>query len=227
VTENPPTGLTVVSMVGSGWSCTGGTCARSDVLSPGSSYPAITVTVNVASNAPSQVTNQVTVSGGGSGSSTASDVTVIAVAVPPVLSIGKSHTGNFAQGQTSATYTVRVSNGVSAGSTSGAVAVTENRPTGLTVVSMTGSGWSCSGSTCTRSDVLSPGSTYPAITVTVNVASNAPSQVTNQVTVSGGGSGSSTASDVTVIAVAVPPVLSIGKSIQGTSLRGRQVPHTP
>ncbi len=203
VTENPPTGLTVVSMAGSGWSCTGSTCTRSDVLSPGSSYPAITVTVNVASNAPSQVTNQVTVSGGGSGSSTASDVTVIGVVVPPVLSIGKSHTGNFAQGQTSATYTVRVSNGASAGSTNGAVTVTENPPTGLTLVSMAGSGWSCVGSTCTRSDVLSSSSSYPAITVTVNVASNAPSQVTNQVTVSGGGSGSATASDVTNIATQV------------------------
>jgi uncharacterized protein (TIGR03437 family) len=203
VTENPPTGLTVVSMAGSGWSCSGGTCTRSDVLSPGSSYPAITVTVNVASNAPSQVTNQVTVSGGGSGSSTASDVTVIGGGAPPVLSIGKSHTGNFAQGQTSATYTVRVSNGASAGPTSGAVTVTENPPTGLTLVSMAGSGWSCTGSTCTRSDILSPGSSYPAITVTVNVASNAPSQVTNQVTVSGGGSGSATASDVTNIATQV------------------------
>jgi uncharacterized protein (TIGR03437 family) len=203
VTENPPTGLTVVSMAGSGWNCVGSACTRSDVLSPGSSYPAITVTVNVASNAPSQVTNQVTVSGGGSGSATASDVTVIGGGAPPVLSIGKSHTGNFAQGQTSATYTVRVSNGASAGPTSGAVTVTENPPTGLTLVSMAGSGWSCTGSTCTRSDVLSSSSSYPAITVTVIVASNAPTQVTNQVTVSGGGSGSATASDVTNIATQV------------------------
>jgi len=203
VTENPPTGLTVVSMAGSGWSCVGSTCTRSDVLSPGASYPAITVTVNVASNAPSQVTNQVTVSGGGSGSSTASDVTVIGVVVPPVLSIGKAHTGNFSQGQTNARYTVTVSNGASAGPTSGAVTVTENPPTGLALALMAGSGWSCVGSTCTRSDVLNPGSSYPAITVTVNVASNAPSQVTNQVTVSGGGSVSATASDPTNIAIHV------------------------
>jgi hypothetical protein len=117
----------------------------------------------------------------------------------PFLSIVKAHPGNFTQGQTNATYTVTVSNGASAGPTSGTVTVTENPPTGLTLVSMIGSGWSCTASACTRSDVLNAGSSYPTITVTVNVAPNAPSQVTNQVTVSGGGSNSATASDPTNI----------------------------
>jgi uncharacterized protein (TIGR03437 family) len=115
------------------------------------------------------------------------------------LTISKAHTGTFSQGQTGALYTVTVSNAASSGPTSGSVTVSENAPTGLTLASMAGSGWSCTGSTCTRSDVLSPGSSYPAITVTVNVASNAPSQVTNQVTVSGGGANSATASDVTAV----------------------------
>jgi len=123
-----------------------------------------------------------------------------AVASQPTLSISKTHSGTFAQGQTGATYTVAVGNAASSGPTTGAVAITDTLPTGLTVVSMTGSGWSCASSTCTRSDVVNAGASYPAITVTVNVASNAPSQVTNQVTVSGGGSVSATANDVTNVA---------------------------
>ena len=115
------------------------------------------------------------------------------------LRIGKSHTGNFSPGQTGATYTVTVSNGAPGGPTSGTVTVTDTIPTGLTLVSMAGTGWTCATSGCTRSDVLAAGASYPAITVTVNVASNAASQVTNQVTVSGGGSAPATASDPTSI----------------------------
>jgi uncharacterized protein (TIGR03437 family) len=117
----------------------------------------------------------------------------------PALGITMSHSGSFSQGQVGAAFSVIVSNAASGGSTSGAITVVDNAPTGLTLVSMTGSGWTCSGSTCTRSDVLSPGSSYPAITVLVDVASNAPSQVINQATVSGGGSPSATASDATTI----------------------------
>src|ERR1035438_3606729 len=126
--------------------------------------------------------------------------------ISAALTIAKTHNGSFSQGQTGVTYTVTVSNGASAGPTSGAVTVAENPPTGLTVASMAGSGWSCTGATCTRSDVLSAGSSFPAITVTVNVATNAPSQVTNQATVSGGGSNSITASDVTKVTQGYTPM---------------------
>jgi hypothetical protein len=56
---------------------------------------------------------------------------------------------------------------------------------------------------CTRSDSLGTGAAYPAITVAVNVAINAPASVTNSATVSGGGSFNATASDPTAI-VALP-----------------------
>src|ERR1019366_6832619 len=52
---------------------------------------------------------------------------------------------------------------------------------------------------CTRSDVLTGGSSYPSITVKVNVASNASSPQVNQVSVSGGGSGSANAIDSTTV----------------------------
>jgi hypothetical protein len=54
---------------------------------------------------------------------------------------------------------------------------------------MTGTGWSCNVGTltCTNTNVLGPGGTYPAITLTVKVAGDAPILVTNTATVSGGG----------------------------------------
>ena len=127
---------------------------------------------------------------------------VLRVAVkPPILSIAKTHTGNFTQGQSNAVYTVIVSNQAGAGPTSGTATVTETVPTGLTLVSMAGTGWTCLANTCTRSDPISGGSSYPPITVAVNVASDAPSQVTNQVAVSGGGSADANAGDLTTIGV--------------------------
>jgi uncharacterized repeat protein (TIGR01451 family) len=116
---------------------------------------------------------------------------------PPALSIVKTHTGNFTQGQTGATYTVTVTN--SGNPTLGTVTVTETIPTGLTLVSMAGDGWICSGITCKRSDVLSPGGSYPDITVTVDVASNASSSLVNQVRVTGGSSAAVSGSDTTTI----------------------------
>jgi uncharacterized repeat protein (TIGR01451 family) len=118
----------------------------------------------------------------------------------PRLTIAKTHTGNFTQGQTGATYTVTVTNPASStGSTTGKVTVKDTLPSGLTLVSMAGTGWTCASNSCHRSSVLAAGKSYPAITVTVNVAANAPSQVTNSVNVSGGDSPAATASDVTTI----------------------------
>ena len=105
------------------------------------------------------------------------------------LSITKAHTGNFKQGQNGATYTVTVSNGATAGPTNGAVTSTEAVPSGMKLVSMNGGAtWNCTVlPTCTTSSVLNGGSSYPAITVTVNVASDAETPLSNSMTVSGGG----------------------------------------
>jgi uncharacterized repeat protein (TIGR01451 family) len=131
---------------------------------------------------------------------------------PPVLTITKTHGGNFLQGQTGATYTVVVRNASSAGPSSGTVTVSDTIPAGLVLTGMAGTGWSCPASTCTRGDVLNPGASYPSLTVTVSVAATAPSSVTNQATVSGGGSGSATASDLTTV------VPSSGVSLTGGNL---------
>jgi uncharacterized repeat protein (TIGR01451 family) len=117
----------------------------------------------------------------------------------PILTITKSHTGRFTQGQQNATYSVAVSNRANAVPTSGTVTVTETVPSGLTLVSMLGTGWNCAANSCSRSDLLNPAENFPPITVTVNVASNASSPQINQVSVSGGGSANAVATDSTTI----------------------------
>jgi hypothetical protein len=148
----------------------------------------------------------------------------VSSALPPVLTITKTHSGGgFTQGQTGATYTVTIGNSASAGPTTGTVTVTESVPTGLTLASMVGSGWSCpnSGSTCTRSDSLAAGTSYSPITVTVNVAANAPSSVTNSVTVSGGGSTSATITDPTTITPSSAASSTTFTSASPTSVYGQ------
>ncbi len=126
-----------------------------------------------------------------------------------LLRVIKTHSGSFAPGQTGATYSAVVSNAAGAVATNAPVTMTEIVPTGLTLVSMSGAGWGCSGNTCTRSDALVPGASYPLVAVTVNVAADPPSQVTNQVSVSGGGSPATSASDMTnIIPPLAAPVLS-------------------
>ncbi|HLK67471.1 MAG TPA: IPT/TIG domain-containing protein [Bryobacteraceae bacterium] len=126
------------------------------------------------------------------------------------LSIAKTHTGNLFQGQSAAAYKLTVSNGGQGVATVGPVTVTETIPAGLALVSMSGAGWACSGKTCTRTDSLNPSSSYPAITVTVNVASNAPSQVVNQASVSGGGSAPLTATDPATVGPPHPAIVPGG-----------------
>ena len=78
--------------------------------------------------------------------------------IPPALSISKTHSGNFTQGQNGGTYTIIVRNTGNV-VTNGQVTVTENIPSGLSLVSMSGPNWNCStiGNACARSDALSPG----------------------------------------------------------------------
>ena len=125
-----------------------------------------------------------------------------------VLSVTATHSGFFQPGQTGAAYSVVVSNATGAGATSGAVTVTATSSAGFTVGSMSGQGWSCSGSTCTRSDALAAGTSYPAITVAGSVAAGFCSSVTLQIAVTGGGSAATGAVDAAaVLGAPAAPVL--------------------
>lgn len=172
-----------------------------------------TITVTPAAGQVGKPTITVSVAETGGGP-TATDTFDVDVTSSPDLTITKSHSGNFTQGQ-SGTYTILVSN-TGVGPNIGTVTVTDTLPAGLTATAISGTGWACDAGTltCTRPDALNNASSYPAITVTVNVAANAPGTVTNSATVSGGGdvnAANNSASDPTtieqtagVVSVAVP-----------------------
>src|SRR5262245_4216682 len=231
VTDTLPAGLTATALSGTGWACTLATlsCNRSDVLAA-ASYPAITLTVDVSAAAPASVTNVATVSGGSeidTANNTASDPT----SITPVadLSLTKTHTGSFTQGQTGATYILTVSN-TGTGPSSGTVTMTDTLPGDLTATALGGTGWNCILATvsCTRSDALPAGMSYPAITLTVSVASTAPASLTNAASVFGGGetnTANNTASDDTLIGNATVDTQSPTPpgSLSATAISGSQI----
>lgn len=221
-----PAGLSAVSMTGEGWTCSLAalTCTRSDILAASTAYPAVTLTVNVASNAPTSLTNTAAVSGGGDSTpanNSASDVT--GVNLRSDLIITKTHTGSFSQGQSGAAYTLTVRN-TGGNASSGLVTVTDAPPPGLTLVDLSGSGWTCTRDTltCTRSTGLAAGASFPAITATFNVAATAPATLVNTAQVSGGGeinTTNNTASDSA--SVTQLPDLVVSKSHAGDFRQGQ------
>jgi uncharacterized repeat protein (TIGR01451 family) len=185
------------------------TATRSDPLAAGGAYPPLNITVAVAIDVSPVVTNTATVAGGGevnTANDSATDVT--ATTAVPDLTISKTHTGTFRQGDAADTYTITVSNGGSAAA-AGVVTVTDVLPAGLSPTAADGgtvNGWTFSTSgqsvTATRSDPLAAGAAYPPITLTVAVSPTAPASVTNTATVGGGGevqTANDSATDVTAI----------------------------
>ncbi|MFJ7906730.1 hypothetical protein [Kitasatospora sp. NPDC096204] len=120
----------------------------------------------------------------------------------PSLTIAKSHTDPFVRGE-DGVYTITVGNAAAAGPTDGTtVTVHDTLPAGLRADRITGKGWHCvlATLTCTRGDVLPAGQDYPPITLKVDVSCDAPAQVTNTATVTGGGDTTlRTADDTTTI----------------------------
>jgi len=114
----------------------------------------------------------------------------------PLLSVTSSHDGSFLQGQSVANFRLSVRN-AGVGPTTAAVTLTDALPGGFTATAMIGPGWTCTLATvsCTRSDVLPLGASYPPIVLTVSVVQGVASPVYNQVNVTGGGAPDVTASD--------------------------------
>jgi uncharacterized repeat protein (TIGR01451 family) len=236
VTDAVPTGLTPVSASGSGWTCdpVSGqtlTCRRSDSLASNGTHPLITVVVVPGASAPASVTNTATVAGGGDinpNNNTGSDPT--GIRTPPDLTITKSHTGNFMQGQSSAAYSITVSN-IGGTPTVGLVSITDNIPVGLSPISASGTGWTCSfvgkALNCTRSDSLNSGASYPPIALTVAVTADAPGTIANIATVAGGSELNTTnnsATDATTVNAA--PDLTIAKTHSGSFIQGQSGTYT-
>jgi uncharacterized repeat protein (TIGR01451 family) len=207
---------TVPAVLGSvTWTCgspTGGaTCGAAsgsgNTISTTANLPSggsvtYTVTGTLATNATGTLSNTAQVAAPSgvtdptAGNNSATDTTAINLVPDP--GITKSHAGNFTRGSTGS-YTLTISNS-GTGATSGAVNVTDTLPAGLTPNGTpTGTGWTCSVAgqtiTCTRSDALAAGASYPAITVPVNVLQTAANSLTNTASVSGGGGNISTSND--------------------------------
>jgi phospholipase C len=112
-----------------------------------------------------------------------------------------SQSGSFAPSGTGQ-YSITGTNSTASG-TSGTVTVTDSLPSGgiFTATSLGGTGWTCtlSAVSCSRSDALAAGASYPAITLGVSVSATASGTVTDQATISGGGPTNATASIQTPI----------------------------
>jgi len=113
---------------------------------------------------------------------------------------------------------------VGSSATTAAVTVIDTLPGALAPTAMSGTGWTCTLATltCTRTDVLAAGTSYPPVALTVNVAASAPASVVNIATVSGGGESNTTndtASDPTSITAL--PDLTVAPTHAGTFTQGQ------
>jgi len=204
-TDNLPLGLVVSTPNGLTGSCDSGIITATPglasisltgaTLNAGSSCTFSVQVTGAITGAMNNTTQPITSDQTGPGGTASATLSVVTSALAPDLTITKSHSGNFTQGQTGAQYTITVKN-VGNQPASGTVTVTDSLPSGLTAASISGTNWSCTqpGGPCTRSDALNANSSYPAITLKVNVAGNAPASMINSATVSGGGE-SNTAND--------------------------------
>jgi uncharacterized protein (TIGR03437 family) len=150
-------------------------------------------------------------------------VALVPAGTRALLGASLSHEGTFAPG--TGMFTVSVSNAAGAAATVGAVTVTEFLPDGMTLTSLSGSGWNCAAATCSRTDSLAPGKNYPPIAVSVQVFGNAPPQMINRVAVSGGGSVTIGTEDVANFSiVASGPSIRPGGVVNGASYAGTLAP---
>jgi fimbrial isopeptide formation D2 family protein/uncharacterized repeat protein (TIGR01451 family) len=223
-----------VSATGSGWACTYSsptvTCTSSTTLASGATAPAISVVVDTPSSTAdgTDVTNTASVTSptwdSDTANNTSSDPTTIDAKAD--LAITKSHTGSFTAGS-QGTYTISIENNGPSDAV-GPLSVTDTLPTGETLVSATGTGWSCgavSGGqfTCTNESGLTSGSFAQPITEVVDVAaSQAPGSMTNTASVSSSTSdpvpGNNTSNDATTVVTSAD--LTLSKVHEGTFVAG-------
>jgi hypothetical protein len=148
---------------------------------------------------------------------------------PVTVSVTKSQTGNFSQGQQGAQFNVAITNTGTAGSTGDPdgnhpLVLTDTLASDFTPGTLpTGTPWNCSASgqtvTCTSDTEVAPGDSYPTLTIPVNVSTTAQASDTNVVAVSGGGV-ASTNSNTDTVNITPAPVLSISKAPSGTFMQG-------
>jgi uncharacterized repeat protein (TIGR01451 family)/fimbrial isopeptide formation D2 family protein len=191
VTETVPTGLTLVSASGPGWSCIGPICTYPLPI-PVNGSVSVTYTFNVTAPPGTAITNCATVSNPNDplnpsnpgNNQSCVTINVIGLPPPPDLALVKLLDGQLRVEQ-EATYVLRVANG-GGGPTSGPIVVSDPLPAGLRFVSASGPGWSCAAQgqnvTCRNAGPIQPGQTS-TILLRVRVAAPAGTQITNCATV--------------------------------------------
>jgi uncharacterized repeat protein (TIGR01451 family)/uncharacterized repeat protein (TIGR02543 family) len=228
VSDTLPSGLTFASGTGTGWVCAAVlqvvTCtdAATPIAASGSST--ITINVNVSLSATGTLNNSATVactcteSNSGNNTSNTDQVTIVQLSD---LTIAKNHVGSFIQSQ-SAQYSLVVSNG-GGGPSSGTITVTDTLPSGLTFVSGTGTGWSCSAIvqavTCTDAATPIAGSGTSTITLNVTVGASATGTLNNNATVACSCTETNTnnnTSNTDQVTIGTSPDLTIAKSHVGS-----------
>ena len=219
-----PAGLAVANPNGLTGSCGAGTITTGTVsgfsvvnLSGGTiaAGGSCTFSVNVVGTTGGHkvnTTGTVTSTNAGSGNQATATIDVKA----PDLAITKTHSGTFTRGQTGAVWTITVSN-VGFGPTVGTVTVVDTLPNVQNPpvpTALSGTGWTCTLATltCTRTDALASGSSYPPITLTVNIPKNIQNNFTNTATVSGGGDVNPTNNTATDSVSLGPPIIMTPQS---------------
>jgi len=230
VTDQVPAGLTLVSASTASGTYTSATGVWNiGALSSGTTA---TLTLVTTVTAPGNLTNTATKTAETQTDPNAANdsATASVTGQAPDLTIAESHVDPLARGG-NGTYNLLISN-VGQAPGSGVVTVNDTLPAGLTPTSASGTGWSCSIAaqtvTCTRSDALAAGASYPAISLVVSISQTAASPVSNTATVGGGGEfnlANDSATDPTTIAsiadvaltkIASRTTVSVGGSVSYT-----------
>lgn len=195
VTDQLPAGLTWVSAAGTGWMCAENaslvTCTNPGPLAGGASS-GITLTVTVGAAAAPSVTNTAIVATVGDANPANNTSTVTTNVTVPTLDVAivKTATTAFVAGH-NATYQLAVTN-LSGMPTTATALVTDVLPAGLTFVSASGAGFSCSAIgqtvTCIHSAVIPAGHTA-SVTLTVSVGGSVAGTLANTATVATTGDG--------------------------------------